>query len=135
MSRFVDRPRIEVCGLNPHAGENGLFGTQEIEEIRPAVEDAQAYGIDVEWPIAGEPAIYLAVRKNRYDAVVCQYHDQGHGPMKLLAFETGVNVTAGLPIIRTSVDHGTAFDIAWKGKAFTEGLDHAVDFAQKLIRN
>ncbi|MEE2803008.1 MAG: 4-hydroxythreonine-4-phosphate dehydrogenase PdxA [Pseudomonadota bacterium] len=135
LCRFIAEPRIAVCGLNPHAGENGLFGMQDLEQIKPAVERARANGIDAEGPLPGDTAFYLAVHQDRYDGVVCQYHDQGHGPMKLLAFESGVNVTAGLPIIRTSVDHGTAYDIAWQGKAFTAGLIHAIDYARKLAED
>ena len=135
LRRFIDKPRIAVCGLNPHAGENGLFGRQDLEEIKPAVSDAVAMGIDVDGPVSGDTVFYLAIRQDQYDGIVCQYHDQGHGPMKLLAFESAVNVTAGLPIVRTSVDHGTAFDIAWQGKAFTEGLVHAINFARKLVKS
>ena len=132
LQRFIPNPRIAVCGLNAHAGENGLFGMQDLEEIKPAVDQARINGIDAEGPLPGDTTFYLAVHQDRYDGIVCQYHDQGHAPMKLLAFESGVNVTAGLPIIRTSVDHGTAFDIAWQGKAFTDGLIHAIDYARKL---
>ena len=133
LGRFLDRPRIAVCGLNPHAGEHGLFGTEDIEHITPAVEAAVAEGIDATGPHPADTVFYQAVHRRRYDAIVCMYHDQGHGPMKLLAFDTGVNVTLGLPIVRTSVDHGTAFDIAWKGEAFTDSVQHAVDYARKLI--
>ncbi len=133
LGRFLDRPRIAVCGLNPHAGEHGLFGTEDIEHIAPAVEAAVAEGIDATGPHPADTVFYQAVHRRRYDAIVCMYHDQGHAPMKLLAFDTGVNVTLGLPIVRTSVDHGTAFDIAWKGEAFTDSVQHAVDYARKLI--
>ena len=133
LGRFLDRPRIAVCGLNPHAGEHGLFGTEDIEHITPAVEAAVAEGIDATGPHPADTVFYQAVHRRRYDAIVCMYHDQGHAPMKLLAFDTGVNVTLGLPIVRTSVDHGTAFDIAWKGEAFTDSVQHAVDYARKLI--
>ncbi|MGD9794728.1 MAG: 4-hydroxythreonine-4-phosphate dehydrogenase PdxA [Acidimicrobiia bacterium] len=132
LSRFLDRPRIAVCGLNPHAGEHGLFGDEDIVHIAPAIEQAVATGIDASGPHPADTVFYQAVHRQRYDAIVCMYHDQGHGPMKLLAFDTGVNVTLGLPIIRTSVDHGTAFDIAWTGVAFTESLDHALGYARKL---
>ena len=132
LSRFLERPRIAVCGLNPHAGEHGLFGREDIEQIAPAIERAQAAGIDATGPHPADTVFFQAVHRHRYDAIVCMYHDQGHGPMKLLAFESGVNVTLGLPIIRTSVDHGTAFDIAWQGIAFTESLDHALAYARKL---
>ena len=123
--------------MNPHAGENGLFGREDIEEIRPAVEWAKAQGMPVEGPVPPDTAFYLAVRRGRYDAIVCMYHDQGHIPLKLLGFEEAVNVTLGLPIIRTSVDHGTAFDIAYQGVASTASLVSAMDLAARLagIRN
>ncbi len=132
LARFLPSPRIAVCGLNPHAGEHGLFGNEEIEHISPAIAAATAEGMDVSGPHPADTVFFQAVRRHRYDAIVCMYHDQGHGPMKLLAFDTGVNVTLGLPIIRTSVDHGTAFDIAWQGIAFTDSLGHALDYAWKL---
>jgi 4-hydroxythreonine-4-phosphate dehydrogenase len=130
--RLKPEARIAVAGLNPHAGENGLFGREEIEEIRPAVEQARARGWAVEGPLPPDTLFYLAVRRGRYDAVVCMYHDQGHIPSKLLDFEGGVNVALGLPIIRTSVDHGTAFDIAWKGVASTASLVNALEFAARM---
>ena len=132
LRRFIPMPRIAVCGLNPHAGEHGLFGSEDIDHIAPAIAQAQAAGIDATGPHPADTVFYQAVHRHRYDAIVCMYHDQGHGPMKLLAFDTGVNVTLGLPIIRTSVDHGTAFDIAWQGLAFTESLQHALAYAWKL---
>ncbi len=133
LSRFLERPRIAVCGLNPHAGEHGLFGHEDIDRITPAIEAAVAEGLDVSGPHPADTVFFQAVHRRRYDAIVCMYHDQGHGPMKLLAFDTGVNVTLGLPIVRTSVDHGTAFDIAWTGQAFTDSVVHAVRYAHKLI--
>lgn len=132
LSRFIDRPRIAVCGLNPHAGEHGLFGTEDSDHIAPAIERAVAAGIDASGPHPADTVFFQAVHRQRYDAIVCMYHDQGHAPMKLLAFDTGVNVSLGLPIIRTSVDHGTAFDIAWQGLAFTESLEHALATAWRL---
>jgi len=132
LARFLAAPRIAVCGLNPHAGEHGLFGNEDAEHIAPAIAAAIAEGIDASGPHPADTVFFQAVHRQRYDAIVCMYHDQGHGPMKLLAFDTGVNVTLGLPIIRTSVDHGTAFDIAWQGVAFTESLDHALAYARKL---
>ena len=132
LRRFLTQPRIAVCGLNPHAGEHGLFGQEDIEHITPAIDQARAAGIDASGPHPADTVFYAAVHQHRYDAIVCMYHDQGHGPMKLLAFDTGVNVTLGLPIIRTSVDHGTAFDIAWQGNAFTDSLGHALSYARKL---
>ena len=119
LCRFIERPRIAVCGLNPHAGEHGLFGAEDEEIIRPTIERAAADGLDVSGPHPADTIFRQAIHLDRYDAVVCMYHDQGHAPMKLYGFERGVNVTIGLPIVRTSVDHGTAFDIAWQGKAFT----------------
>jgi len=124
--------RIAVAGLNPHAGENGAFGDEEEKEIQPAINDAIAEGIDVAGPFPPD-TIFMDVLKDRYDAVVCMYHDQGHIPMKVLDFEGGINITLGLPIVRTSVDHGTAFDIAYKGVAFTGSLRDACKLAQKLV--
>jgi 4-hydroxythreonine-4-phosphate dehydrogenase len=134
VARLVPNPRIAVAGLNPHAGENGLFGREEIEDIRPAVEWAQSEGMPVEGPFPPDTLFYLAVRRKRFDAIVCMYHDQGHIPLKLLDFEGGVNVALGLPIIRTSVDHGTAFDIAGKGVAKPVSFVKALDFAARLAR-
>jgi 4-hydroxythreonine-4-phosphate dehydrogenase len=130
--RLKPGARIAVAGLNPHAGENGLFGDEEIREIRPAVEWAQSQGMPVEGPYPPDTVFYMAVRKKKFDAVVCMYHDQGHVPAKLLDFEGGVNVALGLPIVRTSVDHGTAFDIAGKGVASTRSLVAALEFAVRL---
>ena len=132
LSRFIERPRIAVCGLNPHAGEHGLFGKEDEEIIRPTIERAAADGMDVSGPHPADTIFRQAIHLDRYDAIVCMYHDQGHAPMKLYGFERGVNVTIGLPIVRTSVDHGTAFDIAWQGKAFTDSLGHALDYAWKM---
>jgi 4-hydroxythreonine-4-phosphate dehydrogenase len=132
LRRFVPEPRIAVCGLNPHAGEHGLFGSEDADHIAPAIAAAVAEGIDASGPHPADTVFFQAVHRFRYDAIVVMYHDQGHAPMKLMAFDTGVNVTLGLPIIRTSVDHGTAFDIAWTGQAFTESLSHALAYAQKL---
>ena len=132
LRRFLATPRVAVCGLNPHAGEHGLFGREDIERIAPAIDEARAAGIDASGPHPADTVFHQAVHRHRYDAIVCMYHDQGHGPMKLLAFDTGVNVTLGLPIVRTSVDHGTAFDIAWQGVAFTDSLRHALDYAWRL---
>jgi len=132
LHRFLDAPRIAVCGVNPHAGEHGLFGSEDAEEIVPAIEAARAAGIDATGPHPADTVFHQAVHRKRFDAIVCMYHDQGHTPMKLLAFESGVNVTVGLPIVRTSVDHGTAFDIAWQGVAFTASLDHALGWARRL---
>lgn len=132
VGRLKPNPRVAVAGLNPHAGENGLFGDEEINEIRPAVEWARDRGLPVEGPFPPDTVFFLAVRRKRFDAVVCMYHDQGHIPLKLLDFEGGVNITLGLPIVRTSVDHGTAFDIAGQGVASTRSLVNAVEFAARL---
>jgi 4-hydroxythreonine-4-phosphate dehydrogenase len=132
LKRLKENPRIAVAGLNPHAGENGLFGDEDITEIRPAVEWAKSQGMPVDGPFPPDTLFYLAAKKKKFDAIVCMYHDQGHIPLKLLDFEGGVNITLGLPIIRTSVDHGTAFDIAGKGVASTTSLIRALEFAARL---
>ncbi|MDT6960201.1 4-hydroxythreonine-4-phosphate dehydrogenase PdxA [Cupriavidus sp. SZY C1] len=122
----IARPRIGVCGINPHAGENGLFGQGEEEQkIIPAVEALRAQGLDVEGPLPADTLFYRAGRGD-FDLVVAMYHDQGHGPVKVLGLEAGVNITVGLPVIRTSVDHGTAFDIAGKGIADERSLLEAL---------
>lgn len=127
----IESPRIAVAGLNPHAGENGLFGDEDSERIAPAVEAAKNEGIDASGPWAPDTVFSRAVRGD-FDIVVVQYHDQGHIPIKLLGFETGVNVTVGLPFFRTSVDHGTAFDIAGTGKADHSSMKVALKLARKL---
>jgi 4-hydroxythreonine-4-phosphate dehydrogenase len=132
VARLRPTPRVAVAGLNPHAGEHGLFGREEIEEIEPAIRRVRARGMAVDGPIAPDTVFYLAVRRDRWDAVVCMYHDQGHIPSKLLDFESGVNVALGLPIVRTSVDHGTAFDIAWTGVASTTSLVSALELAARM---
>ncbi|MCX2712912.1 4-hydroxythreonine-4-phosphate dehydrogenase PdxA [Mycolicibacterium sp. J2] len=125
-------PKIGVCGINPHAGENGLFGYGEEEEkIIPAVEKLVADGIDVHGPLPADTAFFLAGRGD-YDLIVAMYHDQGHGPVKVLGIEAGVNITVGLPVIRTSVDHGTAFDIAGKGIAEPGSMVEALRQAAEL---
>ncbi|MDE0193357.1 MAG: 4-hydroxythreonine-4-phosphate dehydrogenase PdxA [Gammaproteobacteria bacterium] len=132
LSRFVETPRIAVCGLNPHAGEGGIIGTEDRTTIVPAIERARGEGLDASGPYPADTVFHQAIHQDRFDAIVCMYHDQGHAPMKLMSFESAVNVTIGLPIVRTSVDHGTAFDIAWQGKAFTGSLKAALDYAWKL---
>jgi 4-phospho-D-threonate 3-dehydrogenase / 4-phospho-D-erythronate 3-dehydrogenase len=127
----LDRPRIAVAGLNPHCGEGGLFGTEDEEQIVPAVTAAVAEGIDAQGPISPDTVFYRALR-GEFDLVVAQYHDQGHIPTKLIAFDETVNVSLGLPIRRTSVDHGTAFDIAWQGKASHRNMDAAIAYARRL---
>jgi len=125
-------PRIGVCGINPHAGEGGLFGRGEEEtKIMPAVAAARARGWKVDGPLPADSLFYLAARGD-YDLVVAMYHDQGHGPVKAMGLEQGVNVTAGLPIVRTSVDHGTAFDIAGTGKADESSMIEALRQAAAL---
>jgi len=126
-------PKIVVCGLNPHAGEHGLFGEREEERIIiPAIEAARQQGIDIEGPLPPDTA-FLPWKRKATDAFVCMYHDQGHIPVKALAFDSAVNTTLGLPIIRTSVDHGTACDIAWQGKANPSSIFSAVRLALRLI--
>lgn len=129
----IQAPRIAVAGLNPHAGEGGLFGDQETREIQPAIEAARSRGYDVSEPQPPD-TVFLRALKGAYDIVVAMYHDQGHIPMKLLAFDQGVNVTLGLPIIRTSVDHGTAFDIAGKGLARPDSLLAAIEVAVQMVK-
>ena len=127
-------PKLLVCGLNPHAGESGLFGDREEERcIIPALEEARKRGFEVTGPVPPDTA-FTPARRKEFDAVVCMYHDQGHIPVKMIAFESAVNTTLGLPVTRTSVDHGTAFDIAWQGKATPGSLYAAVRLAAKLAR-
>jgi 4-hydroxythreonine-4-phosphate dehydrogenase len=122
----IGAPRIAVCGINPHAGENGLFGRgEEDQKIAPGVAAARREGIDVTGPLPADTLFYRAVRGD-FDLVVAMYHDQGHCPVKVLGLETGVNITVGLPLVRTSVDHGTAFDIAGTGVADERSLIEAV---------
>lgn len=126
------KPRIAVCALNPHAGEHGLFGNEEKTLITPAILKARNKGVLAEGPFAPDTA-FLPEKIKTFDAYVAMYHDQGLIPFKMNAFNTGVNITLGLPIIRTSADHGTAFDIAWKGKASPESLVQSVFWALRLI--
>ncbi len=125
------RPHVGVCALNPHAGEEGLFGNEERTIIRPAVERGLAEGLDLEGPLPADTLIGRA-RDGEFDAVVAMYHDQGHIAIKLLAMHRAVNVTLGLPIVRTSVAHGTAFDLAWQGRAETTGMVEAIKVASRL---
>jgi 4-hydroxythreonine-4-phosphate dehydrogenase len=127
-------PRIAVAGLNPHAGEHGLFGREEIEVIAPAIDACRGRGIDVQGPFPAD-TVFVRARRGEFDVVVACYHDQGLIPVKLLAFGQAVNVTLGLPIIRTSVDHGTAFDIAGKGIADPQSMIAAVLLAARLARS
>jgi len=124
----IERPRIAVAGLNPHAGEDGKFGREDLDIIAPAIAQARAEGLDVSGPWPGD-TIFMRARRGEFDIVVAQYHDQGLIPVKYLGVDQGVNVTVGLPFVRTSVDHGTAFDIAWKGVADHASLVAAFDLA------
>jgi len=135
LPRFgLARPRIAVAGLNPHAGEHGLFGHEEDTAIGPAIEACRARGIEVSGPYPGD-TVFVRARRGDFDVVVACYHDQGLIPVKLVAFGQAVNVTLGLPIIRTSVDHGTAFDIAGKGVADPESMITAVLLAARLAQH
>lgn len=132
MIRLHGRPaKLAILGLNPHAGENGLFGDEEQTIIQPAIDAARAKGIDLTDPLPPDTAFLPSIRES-VDAHICMYHDQGLIPLKTLSFDTGVNVTLGLPLVRTSVDHGTAFDIAWDAIASPTSLYHAVHLAAKL---
>ncbi|WP_076349680.1 4-hydroxythreonine-4-phosphate dehydrogenase PdxA [Paludisphaera borealis] len=126
------RPKIAVSSLNPHAGENGLFGDEEVTIIRPAVDLTRAEGFDVSGPLPND-TLYINALSGAFDAVVAMYHDQGHIALKTAGFRRGVNVTLGLPIVRTSVAHGTAFDIAWQGTADPSSLIEAVRVAAQIV--
>ena len=139
----VDKPRIGVAGLNPHAGEGGILGKEDAEVITPVIKEYIAKGCDVSGPVPGD-TVFIKLRGNHFDAVIAMSHDQGHIPVKLLGFNvdpatgkweaiSGVNVTLGLPILRTSVDHGTAFDIAGKGVANADSMIDAAEYALKLL--
>ena len=129
----VTQPRLAVAGLNPHAGEHGLFGDEELHEIGPAVEEAQSRGWNVSGPLSPD-TVFARAKRGDFDGVVAMYHDQGHIPFKMTEFELGVNVTVGLPIIRTSVDHGTAYDIAGKGVADPKNMVQAIVLAAEMAR-
>lgn len=134
LPRFgIERPRLALAGLNPHAGEEGLMGREDRDILRPAVEAARRRGVAIDGPFPGDTVFGRAVR-GEFDAVIACYHDQGLIPVKLLAFGRAVNVTLGLPIIRTSVDHGTAFDIAGKGVADASSMVEAVLLAARLSK-
>ncbi|MCG3139018.1 MAG: D-threonate 4-phosphate dehydrogenase [Phycisphaerae bacterium] len=128
----IERPRIAVCGLNPHAGENGRFGDEESRIIEPAMVMARELGLEVEGPFPADTLFYQVVHSRRYDGVVAMYHDQGLIPVKLHGFDRAVNVTLGLPIIRTSVDHGTAYDIVGLNKARPGSMVEALRLAIQL---
>ena len=127
------RPRIGVCALNPHAGEEGLFGDEEQAIIAPAVEAARGAGFVAHGPFPTD-TLMVRARRGEFDAVVAMYHDQGHIALKLLGMHRAVNVTLGLPIVRTSVAHGTAFDLAWQGRAESTGMVEAITVAAQLAR-
>ncbi len=127
----IQSPRIAVTGLNPHAGENGNMGREEIEIIRPAIADLQSLGFNVFGPLPADTAFFPQARE-RYDVILCMYHDQALIPVKTLDFHGGVNVTLGLPFIRTSPDHGTALDLAGTGKAQAESLIAAIKLAAEM---
>ena len=126
-------PRLAVAGLNPHAGEHGVIGTEDRDVLAPAVAAARARGVSVDGPFAAD-TVFVRAMRGEFDAVVACYHDQGLIPIKLVAFGRAVNVTLGLPIVRTSVDHGTAFDIAGKGVADPSSLIEAIKLAMRLVR-
>ena len=130
----IERPRIAVAALNPHAGEAGQFGDEERRIIEPAILMAQEAGVRVEGPYPADTLFYKALTNGHYDAIIAMYHDQGLIPVKLLAFEKAVNVTLGLPIIRTSVDHGTAFDIVGRNKANPNSMKEALKLACEIVR-
>jgi 4-hydroxythreonine-4-phosphate dehydrogenase len=127
-------PRLAMCGLNPHAGEHGVIGTEDDEVIRPALETCRRRGVDIDGPFPAD-TIFLRAMRGEFDAVVACYHDQGLIPVKMAAFGRAVNVTLGLPIIRTSVDHGTAFDIAGRNVADPSSLIEAVKLAVRLTQH
>lgn len=131
---FGLRPRIAVAALNPHGGEKGLFGNEEKKVIIPAIKRARRAGIEVSDPLPPDTVFYRTIENKEYDVVVCMYHDQGLIPLKLIHFEDGVNVTLGLPIIRTSVAHGTAYDIAWKGVASPKSMIAAIEMAVSMAK-
>ena len=127
----IAAPRIAVAGLNPHSGEHGLFGRQEQLVIEPAIEAARGDGWDVRGPVSPD-AVFIQMLEGRHDVVIAMYHDQGHIPVKIIEFDRAVNVSGGLPIVRTSVDHGTAFDIAGTGRARTENMEVALALAARM---
>ena len=135
INRFgIERPRLAVAGLNPHAGEDGTLGKEDILIVKPAVDRLIADGIDARGPLSADTMFHDAARQT-YDVALCMYHDQALIPIKTLAFDHGVNVTLGLPFVRTSPDHGTAFDIAGTGTASPESLIAALNMAEAMARN
>ena len=130
----ITDPRIAVCSLNPHGGESGLLGSEESSAIRPAIDEATRKMINIEGPLPPDSA-FVTSKRSSVDAYIAMYHDQGLIPFKMLTFSEGVNITLGLPIIRTSVDHGTAFDIAWRGTATASSLVQAILWACRLTES
>jgi len=128
----IDSPRIGVSALNPHGGEGGLFGSEEVEQIIPAVIDARKLGIDARGPFPAD-SIFVRALGGKFDVILAMYHDQGHIPVKVHGFEKSISVALGLPFVRTSVDHGTAFDIAGKGVASSESMEEAIKMAVNLV--
>lgn len=127
----IARPRVAVCGLNPHCGEGGIYGTEDDEFVVPAIAAARAEGIDAYGPIPGD-MVFSQAMAGKYDIIVAQFHDQGHIPAKTIGGHATVNITVGLPILRTSVDHGTAFDIAWRGVADPANMIAAIASARTM---
>ena len=134
LAEGIETPKLAAAGLNPHAGEMGYMGREEIDTIIPVLEEFRARGVDIEGPFPPD-TLFISGIRDPFNGFVCMYHDQGHIPFKILAFDRGVNSTLGLPIIRTSVDHGTAFNIAWQGKADTGSLKEALRLAWKRVQN
>lgn len=135
LTRFVKvNPRIAICALNPHAGDGGIFGNEEADEIGPAISAANKEGIKAEGPYPAD-ALFARIKKERYDAIVTMYHDQALIPLKMTAWGEAVNITIGLPIIRTSVDHGTAYNIAGRNQANPNSLIKAIELASRLVRD
>ena len=130
----IESPKLAAAAINPHAGENGYMGVEDENTVKPALEKLRSEGMDVDGPFPPD-TLFIEETRERYDGILSMYHDQGHIPFKMLAFDRGVNSTLGLPIIRTSVDHGTAFEIAWQGRADTGSLYAAITLAVKRARN
>jgi 4-hydroxythreonine-4-phosphate dehydrogenase len=130
----IGKPRIGVAGLNPHAGENGVIGREELEVIAPVIKAFQAKGLDIAGPYPAD-TLFIPENRKRFDIIIAHYHDQGLIPIKMLAFDSAVNITVGLPIVRTSVDHGTAYDIAGKNIASINSLKNAVEVAKKIAKS
>ncbi|OGV50710.1 MAG: 4-hydroxythreonine-4-phosphate dehydrogenase PdxA [Lentisphaerae bacterium GWF2_44_16] len=132
-SENIAHPKLAAAALNPHAGENGYMGDEDKKTVRPALEKLHKMGVNIEGPFPPD-TLFIEKTRDKFDGILCMYHDQGHIPFKMLAFDKGVNTTLGLPIIRTSPDHGTAFEIAWKGVAHTGSLFEAIRLAAKRVK-